>query len=167
MLKYKTGNLIDAALSGEVHIIAHQANCFCTMRSGVAKAIAEAFPSAREVDESTKRGARSKLGCYSVALDNNDSTIIFNLYGQYGFKNFYKTPQLKDQRTDYNALRSALKEMRHYLATWGLVDYSVGLPKLGSGLGGGKWSVIETIIAKELNGLDVTIYSLEEKKNEN
>ena len=41
---YVKGNLIEALKSGSVQAIAHQANCFNTMGSGVALAIKNAFP---------------------------------------------------------------------------------------------------------------------------
>jgi len=35
-MKYAQGNLIDLALAGEFDLIAHGANCFCTMGEGLA-----------------------------------------------------------------------------------------------------------------------------------
>ena len=34
------------------------------------------------------------------------------------------------------------------------------MPRIGCGLGGGKWNVIKTIIKEELMGLNVYVYDL-------
>jgi O-acetyl-ADP-ribose deacetylase (regulator of RNase III) len=53
---------------------------------------------------------------------------------------------------DYSALRLALKAMKNKFS-----GKTFGLPMIGSGLAGGSWDIIETIIQEELNGEDVTI----------
>ncbi|MEM7717254.1 MAG: hypothetical protein AAF349_27515 [Cyanobacteria bacterium P01_A01_bin.68] len=47
---------------------------------------------------------------------------------------------------------------------WLKENYSgkkIGLPKIGAGLARGDWEIIESIIAEELNGEDVTIVLFE------
>ena len=39
--KYKVGDLIEAAKSGEINVFGHGCNCFCTMGSGIAPLIKE------------------------------------------------------------------------------------------------------------------------------
>jgi O-acetyl-ADP-ribose deacetylase (regulator of RNase III) len=154
-LKYKVGCLIEAAQSLEVQVIAHQCNCHNTMGSGIAPLIAKAFPSAEQADNRTVAGDIRKLGHYTHAtiwLEYFEDLEIFNLYGQYNFT--------RGLATDYEALRSALRGMSFRLLGWNLL--SIGLPKLGAGLGGGDWRVIEGIIREELDGFDVTIYVLDE-----
>lgn len=70
---YVKGNLIEALKSGSVQAIAHQANCFNTMGSGVALAIKNAFPEAYEADCKTVKGDKKKTwwihyGCHSTRL---------------------------------------------------------------------------------------------------
>lgn len=152
MLKYKKGDLISAAKAGEVNVIAHQCNCFNNMGRGIAPQIAKAFPEAEQADDKTLKGDERKLGRLSVGRNKEYNILIFNLYGQYGH---WKKPD-GSINTDYDALRSALKEMSAYLT---ILD-QVGLPKLGCGLGGGDWSIVSEIIEEELGDFDVTIYSL-------
>lgn len=152
MLKYRKGDLIQAAKNNEVNVIAHQCNCFCNMGRGIAPLIAKAFPEAERADDKTLKGDERKLGRLSVGRNKEYNVLIFNLYGQYG----YWRKSDGSINTDYDALRSALKEMSNYLS---LLD-KVGLPKLGCGLGGGDWSIVSEIIEEELGDFDVTIYSL-------
>jgi O-acetyl-ADP-ribose deacetylase (regulator of RNase III) len=154
-IKYKVGCLIEAAKSGEVDIIAHQANCQNTMNSGIAPLIRESFPEAWEADCKMHKG--NPLGYLGkVSWGYEGDLIVFNLYGQdrYG----------KGVHTNYTALRSALYGMEGCL--WGYTGGKIGLPKLGAGHGGGDWRVIETIIIEELCSYDrdVTIYVLTESE---
>lgn len=156
MIKYKTGDLIEAFQSGEVHVIAHQANCMNTMGSGVAKAIREAFPQAYASDSVTAKGDKEKLGGFTVSADEKCG-LIFNLYGQFDYGR-----EVGKVYTDLSALRSAMNQMSTFLHH---IDYheaggTIGLPKLGAGLGGAKWEDVEQIIIEELHAFDVTIYSL-------
>lgn len=155
-IQYKTGDLIAAFKAGEVLVIAHQANCMNTMGSGVAKAIREAFPQAYEADCVTRKGDKEKLGGFTVSADA-EFGLIFNLYGQYDYGR-----EAGKVYTDLSALRSAMSQMATFLRH---IDYraaagTIGLPKLGAGLGGAKWEDVAQIIEEELCDFDVVIYSL-------
>lgn len=161
MIQYKIGDLIDALKSGEVSSIGHQANCFCTMNSGVAKAIRLAFPQAYEVDCYTEKGDKNKLGkLTAVEHERADGSvgIIYNLYGQYNYGYDAKG------YTNYEALRGALLNMRIDLdgavGVFGEDWSKVGFPKIGAGLGGGDWDTIASIIEDTFEGYDVTVYTL-------
>lgn len=155
MLKYRVGNLCDALIQGEVDAIGHQANCFNTMNSGVAKEIRARFPQAYEADCETMKGDRGKLGDCTVAVAA--SGLIYNLYGQYNYGYDSKG------YTDYSALQSALFEMREDLLT-GSGFKVVGFPKIGAGLGGGDWGKISEIIDDVFDGyFEVVIYVLREE----
>lgn len=161
MIQYKIGDLVDALKSGEVSSIGHQANCFCTMNSGVAKAIRLAFPQAYEADCYTEKGDKNKLGkLTAVEHERADGSvgIIYNLYGQYNYGYDAKG------YTNYEALRGALLNMRIDLdgavGVFGEDWKKVGFPKIGAGLGGGDWDTIARIIEEVFTGYDVTVYTL-------
>lgn len=154
-LKYVVGDLCDALERGEVDAIGHQANCFNTMNSGVAKAIRTRFPQAYEADCQTIKGDIGKLG--DLTLATGGSGLIYNLYGQYSYGYDSKG------YTNYDALQSALFEMREDLLT-GRGFKVVGFPKIGAGLGGGDWDTIEEIINDIFEGyFEVVIYVLREE----
>lgn len=148
---YVKGDLINALKQGTVQCIAHQANCFNTMGSGVALAIKKAFPQAYEADCATTKGDVRKLGGFTLAATVEG--YIFNLYGQYNYG--------KDGAcyTQHDHLQASLKNMACKLRSLGFCG-TIGLPKIGAGTGGGDWEVIEKIIAYELKEWEVKIYVL-------
>jgi O-acetyl-ADP-ribose deacetylase (regulator of RNase III) len=154
VIKYKKGDLIKAALSGEVDVIMHQCNCFNTMGSGIAPKIAKAFPGAYAIDQSTEKGDEGKLGTYTVSHENPVCSVV-NLYGQYGF---WKQEGGKIN-TDYCALAASLEAVGDKLRKY-KPNAKIGLPKLGCGLGGGDWIIVEELIQRKLYSLDVTVYEL-------
>ncbi len=154
-ITYKAGCLIAALDAGEVGAIAHQANCQNTMKSGVAKALVERWPAVAEADQATTKGDPDKLGSLSftpVYCNDSEVRLVFNLYGQYTYGR-----EKGVVYTEVKALGNAMAQMKLFLDSLGIK--SVGLPKLGAGLGGAKWEDIESVIITELAGLDVTIYS--------
>lgn len=164
-IRYKVGDLITAAQTGEVNVIAHGCNCMNTMKSGIAPKIASAFPEAFAADQMTTRGSRGKLGTLSSAFSKN-GLLVYNLYSQYTFTG------RKEGRMDldYWALRSALMGMAVSLhAKCRVLDMSthnlkIGLPKIGAGLAGGDWNIIYRMIEGCLQDFDVTIYVLKESE---
>jgi len=163
MLKYKVGNLITAAQTGEISVLCHQANCFHAMAAGIAPQIAKAFPEAEEADFATIKGDKFKLGHNSFASatitkkrwwwrNTSEHLLLVNMYGQYGTGGV---------ATDYKALRSCINSLAEDLS-WTIWSggMKIGMPKIGCGLGGGDWSIVEKIIEEELHGFDVTIYVL-------
>lgn len=165
MIRYKVGNLITAAQTGEVNVIAHCCNCMCAMNNGIAPQIAKAFPGALEADLKTTRGSRAKLGSYTSWHDANTGLEVFNLYGQYG----NRERERGERDLDYAALREALNKMNWHLKIGANMyewikgesrNIHIGLPKLGSNLAGGDWTYISALIENELE-FDVTIYVLD------
>lgn len=164
-IKYKVGNLITAAQSGEVNVIGHGCNCMNTMKSGIGPKIAEAFPEAWRADQATRRGDRHKLGTFSEAFAGNN-LLIYNLYSQYTF-----TGRREGKMDlDYEALRSALGMMSASLHAkcriLGMTeeDLQIGLPKIGAGLAGGSWPIIYRMIEEQLKDFDITVYVLKESE---
>lgn len=144
MIKYIDGDLIKE--SELFDVIAHCCNCYCTFGAGIAPQIKAKFPEAFLVDCTTQRGDESKLG--TITFTENTTPIVVNLYGQYD----YTGRRHGEMDLDYDALRSALRAMKEEFS--GLL---FGLPKIGAGLAGGDWDVIESIIAEELEGERVMI----------
>lgn len=147
-ITYKQGCLIEGFKAGEVGAIAHQANCMCTMGSGVAKALREAFPEIYEADCQTERGDYNKLG--SLSWTFNEHGMMFNLYGQFNYG--YDGSQF----TDLAALENSMQIMKLFLDAANVTK--VGLPRLGCVLAGAKWEDVEAIIERQLSDKDVIVY---------
>jgi len=153
-MKEIKGNLITLAQQGEFDIIAHGCNCFCRMRSGIAPQIAKAFPEAEEADNKTVSGDITKLGNYSIGINELGSRgylYVLNIYSQYEYNASTKP-------LDYEALTLALRKINH-----NFIKYTIGLPLIGCGLAGGEWGRVKKIIETELNNIDVTIVHYEEE----
>lgn len=142
------GDLISLALQGEFDMIAHGCNCFCRMKSGIAKTISEIIPDAVKADNRTHSGDVSKLGTYTVGLILKDTMVIgkvLNCYTQYN----YGTDK---QYADYVAINKVMNKINREHK-----GMSIGLPLIGCGLAGGDWEHIKNILKSQLSDMDVTI----------
>ena len=150
-MKYIKGNLVTDYLEGRVFAMAHQANCFHTMGAGIAKEIKRRIPELYEVDLLTSYGDKSKLGKITAYKR------AFNLYGQFHYGR-------DKQHTDYESLRKAVITMvEHLLVHYEQLPLTVGVPKLGCGLAGGRWDVVEQIlleVEEEFTGIEFLVYEL-------
>lgn len=159
MLTYIKGNLVDAYLEGTIDCIGHQANCFHTFGSGIAREIRECIPEAYAADLKTVKGDKNKLGNLSYHIEHNVDhmpSAVFNLYGQFDFGG-------GECHTDYKALTTALRKMRYTIEVMEAVcddTLTVGFPKIGCGLGGGDWGIVSTIIQGVFGDREVFIYEL-------
>lgn len=176
-LKYIQGDLIEAALDGRLNVIAHQANCFCKGRRGIAPQIFGRFPSLKLADDRTEIGDRDKLGtithsfCYRPNIPKSNFLWGFNLYGQYHFDQ--KSPEYG---TRYPALQSALESMRQMIILrktlyWNYEDVlNIGFPLIGCGVAGGDWNIVEEMIKEVFEGLpnvEIYIYTLDKLEGKN
>lgn len=149
MIKYITGDLVRDAENYDV--IIHGCNCFCTMGSGIAPQIKHKFPEAYTADCATKSGDESKLGTITHT-DTSKKPVVVNLYSQFG----YSGRKHGKIDLDYDALRSGLKLVKQQFS-----GKFIGMPKIGAGLAGGDWSIIEKIIEEELYGEYVVVVNWE------
>lgn len=156
----KEGDLIEAFLNKEVDVIAHQANCFCTAKSGLAPKLFEALPILRAADHRTEIGDRRKLG--KVTYAKLDNQWAFNLYGQYHHEHDHP-----EYGTVYPFLSNALCRMALLLKTSSCSHLRIGFPLIGCGHGGGEWDKVKGLIElafSEHKG-EIVIYKLPEQGN--
>lgn len=130
-------------LTYDVDVIAHCANCFCTMNSGIAKRIRSDLPEAYAADGLTTAGDKNKLGKFSVAKISNSNIstnikYVYNLYGQYYYGR-------DSRKLNYESIYTALESMSNDLYSKDVK--SVGFPKnMGCMLAGGNWKIVYTMI---------------------
>lgn len=142
-IEYIEGNLITSALNGDFDVIVHGCNCFNTMGAGIAKQIKNVFPAAHVVDQRTCCGTIDKLGTFSKASvtcgEHGDrELVVINAYTQYSYGG-------GKQNADYKAIEEVFVRIVNAHPT-----ANIGIPKIGAGLAGGDWDVIEGIINKVL-----------------
>lgn len=144
MIKYVDGDLLE--LANNFDVIAHGANCFCVMGSGIAPQIKAKYPEAYDVDCATTAGDINKLGTITHTL--NTTPIVVNIYSQYDTKG----RRQGKMDLDYDALRSGIKAMKEKFS-----GKRFGLPFIGTGLAGGDVDKVIAIIEEEMRGEYVTI----------
>jgi O-acetyl-ADP-ribose deacetylase (regulator of RNase III) len=142
MITYKKGNV---ALADESYI-AHGCNAQGVMGSGVAKAIREQYPLAYEEYVYFYAKKQLYLGDVIPAICGNKA--IFNCITQKFYGNDGKV------YADIPAI---------HMCFWKLNGFGVqklAIPKVGCGLGGLTWDVVEPIIAKNALNYDVVVYEI-------
>ena len=152
MIEYIKGDLFN-----EPHkIIAHGVNCQGVMRSGVAKIIREKWPEVYENyrDFCQLREPYRYLGHVRMAVGKDD-TMVFNCFTQLEYGKNGK------RYISYDAVDDCMKSLNFCVESreWNNGNI-ISMPKIGAGLGGGHWPVIEAIINHRLKDHKVKVYEL-------
>jgi O-acetyl-ADP-ribose deacetylase (regulator of RNase III) len=127
------------------------------MGAGIAKAIREVHPIAYQVDKIDKRDPEDRYGSFSKAIDPSGVTI-YNLYSQFRYGH--------DKRyTNYHKMYDSLRLMKYDILsdskTESVYDTAkIGFPKLGCGLAGGDWDIVQRIIEKVFQDKLVHVYQI-------
>lgn len=128
------GNLFDFTDG----IIAHQVNCQGVMGAGLAKQIADRWPSTLADYQEWCDTVADPLGhmIYSHVGRTRGTVYVAHLFGQRGYG--------RGRQTHYGALASALGKLRRSNTADALPVY---IPHgLGCGLAGGDWDVVSELI---------------------
>lgn len=89
-----------------------------------------------------------------VAFDR-PGVVVINMIAQRGIRHDRKAPPA----VDYEALGKCLEQVCTLAS---VMDASVHMPRIGCGLGGGDWNVVEDLIKQNLliHDVPVTVYDL-------
>ena len=147
IIKYIKGDLLES----DEGIIAHSGNIKGGFGSGVAGAIAKKYPEARE-DYLAQYG-RLTLGdnIYSYVDDMERLIIHMLCQPSYGYDG--------KKYVSYDAIDTSIKKLNGAaeIGNW----RSIAFPLIGTKLGGGKWSIISTIIETNAKFFQPIVYSLD------
>lgn len=96
-----------------------------------------------------KVGKAFNLGRVQL-IEVEPDIIVANMLAQHGYRG---------RPIRYAALELCLRSLRN---TAKLLNASVHMPRIGTGLAGGNWALIEPMIEKELcnHSIDVTVYNI-------
>lgn len=152
IVKYIEGDITKT----ELKFIAHGVNCQNKMRSGVAKALYTKWPGVKGgYHEYFKTFSDSKpcenfLGKFHM-IPLKSGRQVFNCFTQDKFGYDGK------EYVSYDAIEDIFRELVKF------ADGPIAIPKIGCGLAGGNWTIVENII-NEVTGddLDVWVYQLGE-----
>lgn len=164
MIIYRKGDVVEAFKNGEIDVLVHGVNCQGKMNSGIAKQIRTEFPEVFEEylryvnfnvhyhrDYGEQPNYTEILGDIDAVRIGKTFQFIVNAFTQdnYGYGG--------ERYCSYDAIDKVMKEISKY-------DSSaiIAMPKIGAGLGGGDWKVIEAIINSHFQDRDVFVYTLEE-----
>jgi len=147
MVKYKKGDLMRAPED----IIAHGCNCRGVMGSGVAALVRNKYPKAYESYLEKYDDGGWSLGEVQF-VPVVDGKVIANCATQYNY-----LPR-GYCHADYKAIKFSMTLVKEYAQERGL---SIAIPKIGAGLAGGDWNVIEKDLKEVFDDYDITVYTLE------
>lgn len=150
-LSYRKGDVIQAFLDDEFQAFAHGCNCFKVMGAGVAAQVRARLPTLYQADRNFDSTPQYRLGRISTYLWS-ESKVGFNLYTQFRYGG--------NKEVDYQAIEKSLTRVRDSMIYLGL--NTLGIPRIGCGLGGGEWSQVEFIIDQVFRNTDftITVYDL-------
>ncbi len=154
MIEYIKGDILKSGCK----LIVHGCNAQGVMGSGLAKQIKEKYPKAYEdyVEMCREMPEESLLGSVNFS-EQDDGTVIANAITQLNFG--------KDGRryVSYDAIDECFEDIALYCEVNDIME--IAIPRIGAGLGGGNWEIIESIIKQ--NFLGTSKYSFGTASNVN
>ncbi|RTK96318.1 MAG: hypothetical protein EKK64_04270 [Neisseriaceae bacterium] len=146
MIKYIEGDLFEGIKQHSCCLIPHITNNVHAWGLGFVLPLSKHFPQARTAFFSLRS---PELG--AVQFVECGKYIICNMFAQNGIRS-----KENPKPIDYKSLERCMEEIR-------LKNKSkvISAPMFGSGLAGGEWSVIESLIEKWWGDFDVEIYFFE------
>jgi len=145
MIIYKKGNLFEA----KEDILAHGCNCRGGFGSGVAKGMAHNHRKAR--DQYLAKFIREGWNLGDVQFVSSGNKWIANCATQDAY-----LPR-GVCHADYDAICEAMNTVKAFAQK---NDMTIAMPKIGAGLAGGDWGVIEEVLMDVFHDYDVTVYEL-------
>ena len=176
-LKYIKGDAtIPQDSDGVITVICHCCNAFGGWGRGFVLSLGKTYPKAKNdyVDfcqpyqhSNEKRNELMGKVCLSKT---NDKVYIANIIGQYYYsrnQNDFRNqagvnpnylPSKSDRFVNYDSIRRGIRQL---VSLMDGLNFIVQMPKIGCGLAGGNWKIIEKIIVEELSVNDIQIYVYE------
>jgi O-acetyl-ADP-ribose deacetylase (regulator of RNase III) len=148
MITYVQGDLLGATQK----VIVHGCNNRGVMGSGVARQIRARWPNVYEVYALKHKVFGLDLGDV-IPVATLDGKIIVNAVTQDGFGR-------DGQRyVDYAAIERCFEVINDRVDSWEVSE--IAMPRIGAGLGGGDWSIIESIINRTAKSYTPMVYDLQ------
>lgn len=148
-LEYRKGNLLDVT---EGHIV-HGVNAQGVMNSGVAKHVREKYPQVYKSYSEEHKRKNLKLGNV-FPIQMSDKLYVWNSVTQ----EFYGRDG--SRYVSYDAIETCFYVINEFIKTENLnIAQVLNIPMIGSGLGGGKWNIIKTIIEETVT-IPTIVWSL-------
>lgn len=153
MINYLKGDATLPVGDGN-KIIVHCCNDIGGWARGFVLALSARWSKPEEEYRAWFRGERGLHFLGAVQYVPVESDIwVANVIGQHDIRTIDDVPPIR-----YDALRAGLRRVGRFAAE---INASIHMPRIGCGLAGGHWTLVEPIIDDELWGLKVNVYDLE------
>jgi O-acetyl-ADP-ribose deacetylase (regulator of RNase III) len=151
MITYVRGDATHPGHTGEHRYITHCVNDKGGWGAGFVTALNKVSDSPREAYWAWKDQCEGllPLGEIQTVYLNADTTVV-NLVGQRGTKGDHDHP------VRYDAIYDGLVQLAALIRAEG--EGAVHMPRMGAGLAGGSWPVIEALINEAMPDIDVFVY---------
>ena len=153
MIKYTIGDATKPIGDG-IKIIVHVCNDIGAWGAGFVLALSKKW----EGPENEFRripAKKRKLG-YVQYIPVGDNQYVANMIAQHNVRsNEFGVPPVR-----YEAVGTCLKKVVDFAKSLddGQTPVSIHMPRIGCGLAGGQWSIMEKVIEDAVGDLDVTVY---------
>lgn len=143
-------NTSIASTKPQLHVVMHVCNDANYWGKGFVLALSDRWPALKQIYHANSKELGTGL---LVKIDNG--LIVYNMIAQHGIRNVVNIPPIR-----YEALQSCLDYLLSYLKLCNDFEVRIHAPRIGCGLAGGKWSVVEGLIQRTLvdNGYGVYVY---------
>ena len=150
-IKYLRGDATQPQCKGS-KIIAHVCNDLGGWGKGFVLAISKRWPEPEKEYRSWHRGrAKNDFALGHVQLVNVEKYVwVANMIGQRGMKTGSKGPPIR-----YEAIQECLASVAAMAKE---NSATVHMPRIGCGLAGGKWDLVEPLISSELSAAGIQVY---------
>lgn len=153
-IKYIKGDATEPIVIGDKYsVICHCCNALGAWGKGFVVPLGKKYPIAKEkylkFIKMTKE--ENRLGSVSFAKVT-DNIIVANIIGQYNI--YSKDGQIP---LDYEALEKGFRNVIEMFQT-NNIPLTIHMPKIGCGLAGGDWNVVEKIIKNTFINENIEVY---------
>lgn len=144
-IKFIKGDL----LASGADIIAHGCNCVGGFGSGVAGQIAQRYPHIKKAYIHKFNTEGWELGDVQFVRIGHSEKSIANCATQ---KEYYPRDRV---HADYESIEKCMNIVKELAG-----DKTIAIPKIGCGLAGGDWEVVEKILNKVFDSREIWVYTL-------
>jgi O-acetyl-ADP-ribose deacetylase (regulator of RNase III) len=168
-IQFQRGDATDPTSSG-IQVISHVVNTEGGWGAGFVLAVSRRWKAPeREYRKWHQKGqtfnpdgeiTNFKLGHIQM-VQVEHSVYVCNMLAQKGYgpkgKNQHRSPEDEDSYVplQYDALEACLTKLADQAR---LLHATLHMPRIGCALAGGRWSLVEPILQRTLEGLSVTVY---------
>lgn len=154
-ITYRVGDATRPVGDGP-KILVHVCNDIGAWGRGFVVALSRRWPDPERLYRAWHRdGDKTSFELGQVQLvPVSDGIVVANLIGQHSIRSNDSLPPVR-----YDAIRTGLRRVAEQAH---VNNASVHMPRIGCGLAGGNWGVVEEIVQEELavKGIAVTVYDL-------